>query len=502
MAKLSEWLEEIEPVSVRGEVDVDVSGIAYDSRKVRWGDLFVCIRGLSDDGHRYLEDARRAGAAAAVVEREMSISEPFTVVRVSNSRRALALLADLYYHRPSRQLAIVGITGTNGKTTTSFLTRSVLTAAGVRMGLIGTVRHWVGEDSVPARNTTPESLDLQELLASMVAQKLAGAVMEVSSHALALDRVVGVEFDVGVFTNLSRDHLDFHQTYEAYRAAKARLFALLAASRKPSRLAVFNVDDPVGREFARDWESRALTYGQTDQADVRASGAEVFLNRIDLEVVHGGEERTVTIPLGGSHNIYNALAAYAVGVGLGLGRTTIEEGLAAAPPVPGRFELVVDADPFSVIVDYAHTPEALRYVLASVKELTPGRVIVVFGCGGDRDRGKRPLMGEEAASIADYTVVTSDNPRSEDPMAIIDEILVGIDRTRSAVAVEPDRRAGIEAALSEARPGDTVVVAGKGHEDYQIMGSKRIHFDDRETVHELLAARSGSSASVADSPHT
>lgn len=501
MAKLSEWLREIEPVSVQGKADVDISGIAYDSRKVRRGDLFVCIRGFSDDGHRYLEDVRRAGAAAAIVEREVGISEPFTVVRVSSSRRALALLADLYYDRPSRQLAVVGITGTNGKTTTSFLTRSVLTAAGARVGLIGTVRHWIGEDSVPARNTTPESLDLQELLASMVAQKVASAVMEVSSHALALDRVVGVEFDVGVFTNLSRDHLDFHETYEAYRTAKARLFTLLAASRKPSRLAVFNLDDPVGREFARDWESRALTYGETDQADVRASGAEVFLNRIDLGIVHGGEERRVTIPLGGSHNVYNALAAYAVGLGLGLGRTTIEEGLAAAPPVPGRFELVVDADPFSVIVDYAHTPEALRYVLASAKELTPGRVIVVFGCGGDRDRGKRPLMGEVAASIADYIIVTSDNPRSEDPMAIIDEILMGIDRTRSALAVEPDRRSGIEQALSEARSGDTVVVAGKGHEDYQIIGSKRIHFDDRETVHELLAARSGSSASMADSPH-
>ncbi|KPJ53477.1 hypothetical protein AMJ39_04480 [candidate division TA06 bacterium DG_24] len=499
MAKLSEWLKGLEPVSVVGSTAIDVSGIAYDSRTVKKGDLFVCIKGFSDDGHRYLDDARQAGAVAAVVEEEVEAPDSFTVVHVPNSRRALALISDKYCDRPSRKLAVIGITGTNGKTTTSYLTRAVLAAAGERTGLIGTVRHWIGERAIVPVHTTPESLDLQELLASMVRENISSVVMEVSSHALALDRVVGVEFDAALFTNISRDHLDFHRTYDAYRAAKAHLFTLLAVSAKESKFAVFNFDDPVGRELADAWDGDALVYGLDPEADVRASALETSLNRTGFSVTFAGEERRVTIPLGGKHNVHNALGAYAVGLGLGFDRGTIEDGLTAVGQVPGRFELVVDADPFSVIVDYAHTPDALRFVLSSVKELTSGRLIAVFGCGGDRDRGKRPLMGEIAASIADYTIVTSDNPRSEDPVAIIDEILDGIDRDRTPVGVEPDRRAAIEQALSAARAGDSVVIAGKGHEDYQILGSRRIHFDDRETVRELLGAGSGSSAPVADS---
>jgi UDP-N-acetylmuramoyl-L-alanyl-D-glutamate--2,6-diaminopimelate ligase len=479
---------------VLGQLPAEIRGVAYDSRKVAPGEIFVAIPGLKQDGRRYVEDALARGATAVVLE-GADLLEGRSVARVlvGSARAALARLAGAYFGHPSGSLTVIGITGTNGKTTTSYLVDGLLAAQGRRTGLIGTVQYRIGALSIPAGQTTPEALETQQLLRRMVDEGVTGVAMEVSSHALALSRVEGIDFDVAVFTNLTQDHLDFHVTMDAYRDAKRHLFVLLAAGNKPTRTAVVNADDASGLAMVADLPLHTLTYGVRGRADVRptrwSSGAEGIRMNVRTPAGH----LDIASPLVGEHNVENLLAATGVGIALGMEPALIARALGSVGSVPGRFERVEAGQPFLVVVDYAHTPDALERTLETARKLRGpgGRLAVVFGCGGDRDRGKRPLMGGIAARLADRVWVTSDNPRSEPPEAIIADIVAGIP---GGIALDrhetiPDRKAAIQRALTWAGAGDVVVIAGKGHETYQIIGSDVLPFDDRAQARAALAGR-------------
>ncbi len=475
---------------VLGELPETVTGLAYNSRRVKAGACFVAIPGLKDDGRRYIPDALARGARLVVTEGDDPLpGQAEGRVLVPSTREALARLADAYFGHPSAALLMVGITGTNGKTTTSYLVEALLSAMMMRTGVIGTIQYRVGDEGVRAGQTTPEALELQELLARMVASGVRGVAMEVSSHALALHRVDGIDFDVAVFTNLTQDHLDFHGTLAAYREAKARLFALLAASTKPRRAAVINADDPASTSMVTGLPVPIVTFGLGPGADVRPTEFTSALDGIRMEVRTPRGPCTIRSPLIGEPNVMNLLGACGVGIALGLDPASIARALGNVAGVPGRFERVEAGQPFLVVVDYAHTPDALERLLTTARKLTRGRLGAVFGCGGDRDRGKRPLMGGLAARLADRVWVTSDNPRSEPPQAIIQEIVAGVRRVwpdpDRYVTIE-DRRAAIRDALAWALPGDTVVIAGKGHETYQIIGSEVLPFDDRAEARRIL----------------
>jgi UDP-N-acetylmuramoyl-L-alanyl-D-glutamate--2,6-diaminopimelate ligase len=475
-----------------GVLPASVAGIADDSRAVRPGDCFVAVPGLKADARRFVAQAVERGATLVVTEGETAPVAAVPTVLVPSARAALGRLADTYYNRPSRALVMVGITGTNGKTTTSYLVEALLQARGLRTGVIGTIQYVLGDERRPAGQTTPEALALQSMLARMRDRGVQGVAMEVSSHALALARVDELTFDVAMFTNLTQDHLDFHGTFEAYRAAKRHLFELLAASPKPRPTAVVNADDPSGAAMTRDLPLSVLTFGLGERADVRAHRHESTLGGIRLSARTPRGPLELTSPLIGEHNVMNLLGAVAAGIALGIDDAAIARTLAGVGAVPGRFEQVHAGQPFLVVVDYAHTPDALERVLATARKLTSGRLAVVFGCGGDRDRGKRPIMGEIAARLADRVWITSDNPRSEPPAAIIDEIIAGVRRTgggETRWAADPDRRAAIAGALRWAQAGDTVVIAGKGHETYQIIGAETLAFDDREVARAILTGR-------------
>ncbi|MBI4635812.1 MAG: UDP-N-acetylmuramoyl-L-alanyl-D-glutamate--2,6-diaminopimelate ligase [Candidatus Rokubacteria bacterium] len=474
--------------TVIGPLPPRVGGLTDDSRRVERGDCFVAVPGLRQDARRFVPDALARGASLVVTE-GAPLDVPVAQVVVPSARQALALLADAYWDHPSRALTVVGITGTNGKTTTSYLVEALLRARGLATGVVGTIQYVVGDERRPAGQTTPEALELQAMLGEMRNRGVRGVAMEVSSHALALSRVDGLEFDIAVFTNLTQDHLDFHGTLDEYRRAKRRLFDLLARSPKPRRTAVINGDDPSGAEMVRGLEVPVLTFGLRGEADVRCLDYRSGLDGIQMEVETRDGRRSLGSPLIGEHNVMNLLAAAGVGQALGLGGDAIARALAGVGAVPGRFEQIRAGQPFLVVVDYAHTPDALERVLATARKLTRGRLGVVFGCGGDRDRGKRPIMGEIAARLCDRVWVTSDNPRSERPEAIVDEIVEGVRRARAAegrYVRQPDRRAAIGAALDWAESGDTVVIAGKGHETYQIIGPQVLPFDDRDVARQIL----------------
>ncbi len=490
---VSELLAALPDKRVVGEPPASVSSLTADSRRVEPGGCFVAVPGLKQDARRFIPEAVRRGATLVVTEGEPLTDLPVAQVLVSSARASLACLADAWHDHPSRALTLVGITGTNGKTTTSYLVEALLRAHGWRTGVIGTIQYVLGEERRPAGQTTPEALELQEMLALMRARGIRGVAMEVSSHALALSRAEGLAFDVAVFTNLTQDHLDFHGTLDAYRLAKRRLFELLAASPKPARTAVINGDDPSSEAMVRGLDLPVLTFGLGPRAHVRAIEHTSSIDGIQMTVETPGRRLALSSPLIGDHNAMNLLGAVATGLALGLPLGTIGSALSAVGAVPGRFEEVRAGQPFLVVVDYAHTPDALERVLATARKLTAGRLGVVFGCGGDRDRGKRPIMGEIAARLADRAWVTSDNPRTERPEAIIDEIVVGLHRAGAdarCYVVQQDRRAAIRAALDWANSGDTVVIAGKGHETYQIVGSEVLPFDDREVARRILSERS------------
>jgi UDP-N-acetylmuramyl-tripeptide synthetase len=486
---VSVLLEALPQQRVVGTPPAAVSGLTADSRRVAPGDCFVAVPGFKQDARRFVPDAVARGARLVVTEGEPLADVTVAQVLVPSTRRALPRLADAFYGHPSAALTLVGITGTNGKTTTSYLIDALLRARGLTTGILGTIQYVLGGETRPAGQTTPEALEIRGMLAEMRARGIGGVAMEVSSHALALSRVDGLDFDVAVFTNLTQDHLDFHGTLTEYRRAKRRLFELLADSSKPGRTAVVNTDDPAGAAMVAGLDVPVLSFGLGPDARVRAVEHRSQLDGIRMTVETPRGSLALRSPLIGEHNVMNLLGAVATGLALELAPEAIAGALAGVSTVPGRFEQVQAGQPFLVIVDYAHTPDALERVLATARKITPGRLGVVFGCGGDRDRGKRPVMGEIVARLADRAWVTSDNPRSERPEAIIDEIVAGVDRVAGAgarYARQADRRTAIAGALGWARAGDTIVIAGKGHETYQVVGADVLDFDDRAVARELL----------------
>jgi UDP-N-acetylmuramoyl-L-alanyl-D-glutamate--2,6-diaminopimelate ligase len=472
--------------------DVDVLGITYDSRRTRAGDLFCAIPGFRTDGHRYVEDARRRGAVACLVERESAVPSGMPYIPVQSARVSTARVAACFFGHPSRNLWMVGVTGTNGKTTTTHLIRTVLEqAAGIPTGLMGTVHTVMGANEWHEDRTTPEAPDLQATLRQMADFGMRAVAMEVSSHALALHRVDQVYYDVGVFTNLTQDHMDFHRDFEDYFAAKAQLFERLGEGPvKGPRAAILNADDAWAGRLVGYTRMPILTYGIAQRADVRAIDVRIDRYGADFTaVLPDGSKTPVHLKLSGRYNVSNALAALAVGHLQGLPGPRMAEALASQAGVPGRFELIDCGQPFGVIVDYAHTPDGMENVLRAIREFVHGRVILVFGAGGDRDQAKRPLMGEVAGRLTDLFVVTTDNPRSEDAADIATQVEQGIRAAGGQFIREMDRRVAIRRAFADARPEDLVLIAGKGHENYQIYRDHTEYFDDREEARAALRER-------------
>ena len=487
--RLLKLLRGVEADGAVSHGDLEIAEVAYDSRKVKPGTLFVAIHGEKTDGNEFVADAIARGAVAIVSEQPRLEAIPAEVawLKVSYARRALALIAANYFGRPAEVLKLIGVTGTNGKTTTSYLIDSILRAAGCEVGLFGTIAYRLVREARPAIHTTPESLDLQNFLADVVRAGGTHAVLEASSHALALDRLWGCPFAVATFTNMTRDHLDYHKTFEDYFAAKRRLFEGTGAA--APGVGVVNRDDPYGKQLA-GLAARTLTYGLEPGADITTRKPALSFSGLEFTAETPMGKIEVRSHLVGRINVYNILAAIGAGVALDLSRDVIANGIAQLSSVPGRFERIAAGQPFLVIVDYAHTDDALRNLLATAKELNPdGRIITLFGCGGDRDRTKRPLMGEAAGRLSDIVVLTSDNPRSEDPLLIINDAIVGLQRTGTKFLVEPDRERAIEIALDQARPGDIVLLAGKGHETTQILRDRTIDFDDRQMARKMLRHR-------------
>ncbi|HUR46874.1 MAG TPA: UDP-N-acetylmuramoyl-L-alanyl-D-glutamate--2,6-diaminopimelate ligase [Candidatus Saccharimonadales bacterium] len=477
------------PVSkVEGTLEREITGITYDSRRVTPGMLFAAIPGQKIDGHEFINTAIERGALAVICERNGFTSNRATKIKVPDARAALARAANCYYANPSAKLKVIGVTGTNGKTTVTFLIKSILEAAGLKTGLLGTVRYEIGDRIIPAHRTTPESLEVQHMMAQMLRADCQACVMEVSSHALEQKRVLGVAFDVGIFTNLTGDHLDYHGTMENYFGAKKKLFTGLEEGPKQG-LKVINIDDTYGQRLAD--ESRNveidLTYGVEKAAKLRATQIQLTREGSRFVVETPDRKFAVRLPLIGRHNIYNALAAVGAGLALKVDVLKIQAALNATPPVPGRLEMVSAGQPFGVYVDYAHTDDALENVLKTVREIATGQVLLAFGCGGNRDSSKRARMGKVAAEMADFTVITSDNPRKESAEKIAGQIEEGF-RTKRAegYVLELDRSRAIGMILAKAKPGDIVVIAGKGHETYQEFEDTVVPFDDRVHAVEAL----------------
>ncbi len=483
---LSKIINAVGAVKVLGRADLAVGSIAFDSRKVQPGSLFVAIPGYKTDGFSYIGAAIKSGATSILSEKEIEVPAGVTLVLVSDARAALAGAAAEFFDNPSGKLRVIGVTGTSGKTTTTYLLRSILKRNGEKTGLLGTINYDLAGEILESKNTTPESLTLQELLYKMVMKKLDACVMEVSSHSLALGRVAGVDFAAGVFLNLTQDHMDFHKNFEEYLGAKLKLFEMIkndGVKRVPKVCAV-NLDDEYAGYFTKKSKVKTLTFGLKENADIRAVDIKNEAGGLSFGLSYLGKVYGLSLKLKGAYNAYNAMAAAAVGLGLNLDWQIIKEGLEAVENVPGRFETYRSSTGFTVVVDYAHKPDALKKLLTAVREMGPRRIISVFGCGGDKDRAKRPMMGGISGELADHTIVTSDNPRSEEPLAIIKEIISGI--KSGTYSVSPDRKTAICEAIGMAKEGDFVVVAGKGHEDYQIIGDKVSHFSDKEIIIEAL----------------
>jgi len=507
---LLELLEKVDVLEVHGTRAREIEGICYDSRRCEADFLFVAVAGLKSDGHLFVPEAVRRGAKAVVYEKEIARHASYTSIRVRDSRRALGVLGKNFFGNPSGALGLVGVTGTNGKTTVTYLLESILREAGHEPGVIGTVNYRWGTTVLAASHTTPESFELQRLLAGIREAGVTHVVMEVSSHALELRRVEDCEFDLGIFMNLTRDHLDFHGTMEDYYASKKRFFSDLLSGEKNGRRQgrIINIDDPWGRRLAEELGAKGLTtFGIDSIAFVQAKEAELSLGEIRAEIETPAGAFPLRAPLSGRFNLYNILAATAAAFHLGIPLSAIQRGIECAKPVPGRLEKISESGEPAVFVDYAHSEDALKRVLQNLARFRQGRIITVFGCGGDRDRGKRPLMGRAAAEESDLVIVTSDNPRTEDPLAIIGAIEGGIDTSvmkkispgeiRAAGAektytVVADRREAIGLAIGLASPEDIVLIAGKGHEDYQIIGTKTFPFDDRTVGREALDRLRGS----------
>lgn len=463
---------------------LNVLGLDYDSRRIEPGMLFFAFPGARTDGGAFAKAALEKGAVAVVSEVASPQDFGGPWIQVAHGRYALALASRNFYGAPDERLCLTGITGTNGKTTTAFLTDAILRSSGRTTALVGTIEYRLAGEVLPAVNTTPESLDLYRLFQKLEQAGGSHVTMEVSSHALALGRVYGFLFHTAVFTNLTRDHLDFHKTMEDYFAAKTLLFKPQAAA--PPRWAVINADDPYGRQIATAAETTVIRYGFGENANLRAVDVQMGFDGLHFTIDYNGTRTAIASPLVGHINAYNIMAACGVALSYGLDWEAIQKGVTECRAVPGRFERVDAGQPFMVVVDYAHTDDALKNVIEVARGLKPKRVITLFGCGGDRDRAKRPLMGMAAAQGSDYVVLTSDNPRSEDPLDIINDALVGLRRYDTPHVVEADREKAIHAAIKEAQAGDIVILAGKGHEPYQVLKDKTIAFDDRLVARDVL----------------
>lgn len=486
MMKLKDLVDQIEKKTLSNIAQVQVGGIKYDSRQVKKDDLFVAIKGFKSNGHEYIKSALKNGASAVVLEDESYCSDNFPWVLVPNSRAALADLSAVFFDYPSRKFVLIGVTGTNGKTTTTNLIAKILEGQGNKVGLIGTIHNRIGAKIIPVERTTPESSDLQQLFQEMVENEVSHVVMEVSSHALDLERVRGSEYDIAVFTNLTQDHLDYHGNMEEYFQAKAKLFKelLTKGHKKQKKAAVINIDDTWGEKLLKECLTTSISYGIENGANLKAEKIVVTASGVNYEVAG----KPVNLQLTGKFNVYNSLAALSVAQALGISLDEAITTLERVPGISGRFQLVEGTKDFAIIVDYAHTPDSLVNVLTTVQEFVQGRIITVFGCGGDRDRTKRPLMGKAAAKYSDYCFVTSDNPRSEEPEAIITDIIPGVEEimTKEQYQVVVDRKEAIEKAINFADKGDVIVIAGKGHETYQEIKGKKYPFDDKEIAEEII----------------
>jgi UDP-N-acetylmuramoyl-L-alanyl-D-glutamate--2,6-diaminopimelate ligase len=501
--KLNHLIQGIDVVDQKRTFSGDVAHICYDSKYCSAGSLFVAVRGLKFDGHNYIPEAVSCGARFIVHESDYSPPPGVTAIRVKDSRRALSILGKNFYQHPSSRLCLVGIVGTNGKTTITYLLESIFKAAGYRTGVLGTVNYRFNTIVKPAPNTTPESFEMQKILWEMEQDGVTHVISEVSSHSLDLRRVDECDFDIGVFTNFSQDHLDYHLTMENYFQAKERFFTevLQRSSKKRKYRMIVNADDPWGKRLIRDANVAPLTFGINDPCDVRAEAFKLSIGGIDARINVQGDRLDIASSLIGKFNLSNILASVAAAVSLDISVNHIHSGIANLKNVPGRLEHVNGSEGIKVFVDYAHTEDALRRVLENLSVFKEKRLITVFGCGGDRDRGKRPLMGAAATHFSDLAVVTSDNPRTEDPLAIIGEIEAGIPSEsvgklesnnitlpsgQKAYLIVPDRKTAIDTAIAFAQAGDIVLIAGKGHEDYQIIGNRKIFFDDRLVAAEAL----------------
>ena len=472
--KLQAILQGLEPLEVHADLSREITGICYDSRAVKPGNLFVAICGYDTDGHKYIPMALEKGAACVLCEKAPAEGE---YVLLSDTRRGLALAGANWYGNPAGEMTMIGITGTNGKTTTTYLVKHILEdCLGAKVGLVGTIQNMIGDEVLHTERTTPESLELQALFRHMADAGCTHVGMEVSSHALCLHRVDGVTFDVGVFTNLTQDHLDFHKTMEEYCRAKAMLFAR-------SKVGAVNVDDPWAKEILAHATCPVITYSAKGQAALEATDIRLEPHHVAFTAHYQGTETACTLGIPGAFSVYNALSALSAALALGIAPEKAAASLATARGVKGRAEVVpTPGKDYTVLIDYSHTPDSLENILKTVREFARGRVIAVFGCGGDRDPIKRPIMGKIAADLADLVVVTSDNPRTEDPMAIIDQILVGIPKDQTPTTVIENRRQAIRWAMDNAQAGDVIVLAGKGHETYQEIGHEKFHLDEREEV--------------------
>ncbi len=475
--KLRELLKDIEVTALWADPDTEITGVRYDSRAVEPGDLFVAVKGLKSDGHKFIPMALSKGAAAVLCQEAPEGEGPWAVT--PDSRLALALVSAAWFGYPSKRMTMIGVTGTNGKTTSTILIKHLLEdCLGAKVGLVGTISNWIGDEELPTERTTPESYDLQELFYKMAEAGCTHGVMEVSSHALALDRVAGVRFKAGLFTNLTQDHLDFHGTMEAYAQAKALLFA-------QSDAGAVNAGDPWSQTMLEHAKCPMRTFSAKGQADLMAEDITLAATGVTFTAVEGEERVSVKLGIPGAFSVENALTAMSAGRMLGVSLSDCAASISRAKGVKGRVEVVPTPEDYAILIDYAHTPDALEKVLKAMREVTDGRLVALFGCGGDRDKTKRPIMGRIAAETADFCVVTSDNPRTEVPEAIIGDILAGIP-AGTAMKVIADRPSAIRWAIDNHQPGDVIVLAGKGHETYQEVNGVKRHMDEREIVAEHL----------------
>ena len=491
MKTLKDIISTLDVQQVQGNENVSIQDITADSRAVKPNSLFIALDGATVDGHNYIDKAVAAGAVAVIVSKPVTVPDDVCVITVSDTRQAMMVCVPYFFDYPANRMRMIGVTGTNGKTTTTHMIRHILKAQGRKVGVIGTVHIMIGDTSYPIHNTTPDVVDLQHILHQMVQENVEYCVMEVSSHALALGRVSGVEFDTAVFTNLTQDHLDFHKTFENYLAAKCKLFEQVSAPNqvKNNKGAVINIDDSYGHRVMEKTTAPTITYSTLGKGTLNASDVHMSTKNSQYTVNYKGESYPVSMNTTGLFNVYNTLAAIGACLQEGISMEAIDTALKTFSSVPGRFELIEEGQDFAVVVDYAHTPDGLQNILETAKAIKENRIIIVFGCGGDRDATKRPIMGRIAAEYGDKIYVTSDNPRTEDPVQIVKDVEVGVKealRDGTSYEVIVDRREAINHAIHDAKAGDIVIIAGKGHENYQILKNETIHFDDREEARKAL----------------